>query len=386
MTTVLLVPGTNLSPDVVEDLIRGARAGVDYAVLASSVHCARSTVYRVLGAFGDQPVDRRAPGRLRLAEREEIRIGLAAGDSLRAIARALHRHPGTIAREVAHNGGREAYRAYHADDRALRLTRRPRACKLAANARLRAEVELKLSERWSPQQIARHLQREFAHDASMHVSHETICQSLFVQTRGSLRKELTAYLRTGRTRRKPHGGRETRGKITNMISIRERPAEADDRAVPGHWEGDLILGRHQLSAIGTLVERSTRFVMLLGVPHGRTAPAVRAALVRQILTLPEALRRSLTWDQGKELAEHQRFTIDTGVQVYFCDPHSPWQRGSNENTNGLLRQYFPKGTDLSTHDQAHLDAVADQLNRRPRETLGGKPPAEPYTAAVAMTT
>ena len=386
MPARMLVPGTNLLPDVVEDLIRGARAGVNYAVLASSVRCAHSTVYRLLGAPGDRPIDRRAPGRLRLAEREEIRIGLAAGVSLRAIARTLDRHHGTIAREVAHNGGREAYRAYRADDRALHLTRRPRATKLATNEPLRAEVELKLSERWSPQQIARHLQRAFAHDASMHVSHETIYQSLFVQTRGSLRKELTAYLRSGRTRRKPNGRRETRGKITNMISIRERPAEAEDRAVPGHWEGDLILGRHQRSAIGTLVERSTRLVMLLALPDGRTAPAVRAALAKQILTLPEALRRSLTWDQGKELAEHQRFTVDTGVRVYFCDPHSPWQRGSNENTNGLLRQYFPKGTDLSVHDQAHLDAVADQLNRRPRETLGGIPPAEAYTAAVAMTT
>ena len=385
MTVRLLLPRTNLPPDVVEELLRGARAGVDYRVLALNVGCVLSTVYRVLGAPADRPVDRRATGRLTLGEREEIRVSLGAGASLRAIARAIDRHHGTVAREVANNGGREHYRAYRADERALRLTRRPRASKLEANAPLRAEVELRLSERWSPQQISDHLRRSFAHDASMHVSHETIYQSLFVQTRGSLRKELTAYLRTGRTRRKPHGRQETRGKITNMISIRERPAEADDRAVPGHWEGDLILGRHQRSAIGTLVERSTRFVMLLELPHGRTAEAVRTTLARQILTLPEALRRSLTWDQGKELAEHQRFTIDTGVQVYFCDPHSPWQRGSNENTNGLLRQYFPKGTDLSVHDQSHLDAVADELNRRPRKTLGGMPPAEAYTAAVAMT-
>ncbi len=264
---------------------------------------------------------------------------------------------------------------YRADERALRLTRRPRARKLAQNPTLRAVVEARLTERWSPQQISDHLRSTFAHDASMQVSHETIYQALFVQTRGSLRKELTAFLRSGRTRRKPHSRKETRGKLANMISIRERPAEASDRAVPGHWQGDLILGRHQRSAIGTLVERSTCFVMLLELPHG-TAEAVRTALARQILTLPEALRRSLTWDQGKELAEHQRFTIDTGVQVYFCDPHIPWQRGSKENTNGLLRQYFPKGTDLRVHDQAHLDAVADQLNRRPRKTLGGRPPAD----------
>jgi len=248
-------------------------------------------------------------------------------------------------------------------------------------------VEEKLELRWSPEQIGHHLRAAYPHDEGMRVSHETIYQSLFVQSRGALRKELTSYLRTRRTSRKARNRIEARGKLSNMVLVRERPAEADDRAVPGHWEGDLVLGKAQRSQIGTLVERKTRFVMLFELPKGRAAEEVRDALAKRIQGLPEALRRTLTWDQGKEMAQHERFTIDTGVRVFFCDPHSPWQRGSNENTNGLLRQYFPKGTDLSVHTQADLDVVADQLNTRPRQTLGWKTPAEMYAqeAGVALT-
>lgn len=242
-----------------------------------------------------------------------------------------------------------------------------------------------LSDLWSPQQISAHLKRAYPDDEAMRISHETIYQALFVQGRGSLRKELAACLRSGRASRRPQGRTVTQGKIHGMIMISDRPAEADDRAVPGHWEGDLVIGKNGKSAVGTLVERKTRFLMLLHLPHGRTAEHVRDALVGRIAELPGALRRSLTWDQGKEMSQHKRFTVDTGVSVYFCDPHSPWQRGSNENTNGLLRQYFPRGTDFDAVDPTRLNEVADSLNRRPLETLGWRSPAEAYAATVAMT-
>ena len=261
--------------------------------------------------------------------------------------------------------------------------RRPRVPKLVRDPVLRAEVERLLVDRWSPQQIARRLRLEHPDDARMRVSHETIYRSLFIQSRGALRHELTACLRTGRTIRRPHGRMIRAGRMKDMVLISERPAEVADRAVPGHWEGDLLVGRDGRSAIATLVERQTRFVLLVGLPDGRTAPAVRDALATRIFTLPEQLRRSLTWDQGKEMADHVRFTIDTGVQVFFCDPHSPWQRGSNENTNGLLRQYFPKDFDLSQVDQVELDAVARQLNGRPRQTLGWLKPCEVLAKIVA---
>jgi IS30 family transposase len=290
-----------------------------------------------------------------------------------------------VGREVAANGGRSRYRAWRADEAAVERARRPKVPKLVRCPRLRAEVERLLDQSWSPQQVAARLVVDHPDDREMRVSHETIYQSLFVQARGALRKELTRCLRTGRAQRRPHRRTDRGGELLDMVLISERPAEIDDRAVPGHWEGDLIIGKGGRSAIGTLVERQTRFVMLLALANGRTAEHVRAALAERILTLPEQLRRTLTWDRGKEMAEHVRFTIDTGVQVYFCEPRSPWQRATSENTNGLLRQYFPKGTNLSVHDQAHLDAVARQLNSRPRQTLGWMKPSEALAAAVAMT-
>jgi IS30 family transposase len=313
--------------------------------------------------------------RLSVAEREEITRGLRGGESFRRIGVGLGRSTSTVSREVRGNGGRRRYRAYLAGERAVRRARRPRRAKLARNRPLRRIVERLLEARWSPQQIAWQLRQDHPHEPEMWVSHETIYQSLFVQGRGALRAELTRCLRTGRARRRPFN-RVRGGEIPDMVLISERPAEVEDRAVPGHWEGDLIIGKANRSAIGTLVERQTRFLLLVALPNGRTAEAVRAALAERILTLPVELRRSLTWDRGSEMAEHFRFTVDTGVQVYFCDPHSPWQRGSNENTNGLVRQYFPKGTDLSVHDQAHLDAVARELNARPRQTLGWMKPSE----------
>ncbi len=322
--------------------------------------------------------------RLSNAEREEISRGLRGGESLRRIAARLARPPSTVSREVARNGGRQRYRAHLAEERAVRSARRPRRAKLARNRPLRRTVERLLELRWSPQQIAWQLRQDHPHEPEMWVSHETIYQSLFVQGRGALRAELARCLRTGRARRRP-AGRARPPTVADMVLISERPAEVTDRAVPGHWEGDLIIGKGSRSAIGTLVERQTRFVMLVALPHGRTAEAVRTALAERILSLPSELRRSLTWDQGKEMAEHVRFTVETGVQVYFCDPHSPWQRGSNENTNGLLRQYFPKGTDLSVHSQAHLDAVARELNGRPRQTLGWLKPSEALAKVVALT-
>jgi len=323
--------------------------------------------------------------RLSVAEREEISRGLRGGESLRRIAAGLGRAPSTVSREVAGNGGRRRYRAHLAENLAFRRARRPRSAKLARNPRLRRAVEGLLLDRWSPQQIAWQLRHDHPDDQEMWVSHETIYQSLFVQGRGALRAELTRCLRTGRARRRPAGRGRPYGELRDMVLLSERPAEVEDRAVPGHWEGDLIIGKGTRSAIGTLVERQTRFVMLVALPHGRTAEAVRTALAAKILTLPTELRRSLTWDRGKEMAEHARFTVETGVQVYFCEPHSPWQRGSNENTNGLLRQYFPKGSDLSVHPQAHLDAVARQLNGRPRQTLGWMKPSEALARVVALT-
>jgi transposase, IS30 family len=259
---------------------------------------------------------------------------------------------------------------------------RPRTAKLARHRELRADVEALLERRWSPEQIAATLRREHPDEPERRVSHETIYRSLYVQGRGALRRELTRCLRTGRVLRKPHGQRRPGGQIKDMVLISERPAEVEDRAVPGHWEGDLLVGYNNQSAIGTLVERRTRFVLLVALPGGQSAAYVRERLAEQILTLPSQLRRSLTWDQGREMAEHVRFTVDTGVQVYFCDPHSPWQRGSNENTNGLLRQYFPKGTVLSGHSQDALDAVAAELNGRPRQTLGWLKPCEAFAEVL----
>jgi transposase, IS30 family len=315
--------------------------------------------------------------RLCFAERERISRGVAAGETARAIARELGRAPSTITRELAANGGRQRYRALRAHERAIRCSQRPKVRKLERLPGLRAEVQAGLERRWSPQQISATLRADHPDDPELQISHETIYQSLFVQGRGELRRQLAANLRTGRTSRRARGRQlGARGKIKDMVLISERPAEVEDRAVPGHWEGDLLVGKAGRSFIATLVERQTRYVLLARLGQQRTSEHVIDALAERIGHLPAHLMLSLTWDQGNELAAHQRFSVQTGVKVYFCDPHSPWQRGSNENTNGLLRQYLPKGTDLALHTQAHLDHIAAELNGRPRQTLGWKTPAE----------
>jgi IS30 family transposase len=324
-----------------------------------------------------------SPHRLSFEERERISRGIAAGWSARVIARELGRAPSTVCREIRAGGGRKWYRAINAERRSARRARRPKATKLSACPRLVAEVERGLLERWSPQQISARLKREFPDDPVMRISHETIYLSLYVQSRGELRRQLTAQLRTGRTARKPQGRAVRRSQIVDMVNISQRPAEVADRAVPGHWEGDLIIGAHNRSAVATLVERQTRFVMLAHLGNDRTTDQVIAALKAKVGGFPERLVKTLTWDQGIELAAHRQFSIDTGVQVFFCDPRSPWQRGSNENTNGLLRQYLPKGTDLAVHDQAALDRIADQLNGRPRQTLGWMNPGEKMAELLA---
>jgi IS30 family transposase len=367
----------------IERLIWG---GETFAVAAAAVGCSTKSIQRFLALTGGvkRRVKTRSALRLSLAEREELSRGLVAGDSLRTIATRLGRAPSTISREVAWSG-RGGYRAWRADSEAMERSHRPKAAKLAVDSRLCREVERGLRAGWSPQQIAARLICDYPDDAEMRVSHETIYRTLFIQARGALRKELTACLRTGRAQRRPHLRTEQSGvgRLRNMILISERPPEVEDRAVPGHWEGDLIIGKGGRSAIGTLVERSSRYVVLLHLPHGRSAEDVRAALTRQVSRLPAELRRTLTWDQGNEMAEHIRFSTDTSMEVYFCDPHSPWQRGSNENTNGLLRQYFPKKSDLSVHSAAHLDAVARELNNRPRQTLNWMKPSEVFGRAVA---
>jgi IS30 family transposase len=368
----------------IERLIWG---GETFATAAEAVGCSTKSIQRYLALTGGlkRRVRERSPLRLSLADREEISRGLTAGESLRTIATRLQRAPSTISREIAWSGSRSRYRAWWSDSAAAERGRRPKPAKLAIDSRLCREVEGGLRLHWSPQQIAARLICDYPDDLTMRVSHETIYRTLFVQARGALRKELTACLRTGRAQRRPHLRIEQSGKgrLRNMILISERPPEVEDRAVPGHWEGDLIIGRGGRSAIGTLVERSSRYVVLLHLPHGRTAEDVRAALTRQVSKLPAELRRTLTWDQGKEMAGHVRFSTDTAMEVYFCDPHSPWQRGSNENTNGLLRQYFPSKDDLSMHSAAHLNAVARELNNRPRQTLNWMKPSEVFSRTVA---
>ncbi|MCH7475579.1 MAG: IS30 family transposase [Gemmatimonadetes bacterium] len=317
-----------------------------------------------------------SPRRLSLGEREEISRGLAADESLRCIARRLGRAASTVSREVAGNGGRVRYRAAQAHQTSRHRAQRPKPAKLASNHRLRTVVEDKLERWWSPRQISRWLLEQYPDDEEMRVSHETIYQSLFIQGKGALRKELWRCLRTGRAVRRPQGRpKSTKGQIRDMVMISERPAEVEDRAVPGHWEGDLLMGKRQ-TAIGTLVERWSRYVMLFALPDGNTAEAVRDALTATVQRLPEHLWQSLTWDQGKEMAQHAQFSVDTGIEVFFCDPNSPWQRGTNENTNGLLRQYFPKGTDMSKLTQDDLDQAAYSLNTRPRQTLNWMTPSD----------
>jgi IS30 family transposase len=345
-----------------------------------------SSVQGVLAVTGGiRPRERRRSRRvLTLAEREHISRGIVAGYSIRSIATSLGRAPSTVSREIKRNGGRRRYRASQADQAAWDRAQRPKPCKLVVNRALARIVAKKLRQLWAPEQIAGWLKCSYPNDESYQVSHETIYRSLFIQARGALKKELLQHLRQKRVMRRSrhkHPRDAGQGQITDTVSIRERPASVEDRAVPGHWEGDLIFGTHN-SQIATLVERHTRYVMLAKVPS-KDSETVINALIRQAHKLPRELYKSLTWDRGKEMADHKRFSLATDIKVYFCDPQSPWQRGSNENTNGLLRQYFPKGTDLSVHSQAKLNAVARQLNERPRKTLNYETPAERFNQCVA---
>ena len=376
-----------LSREQLEELWRRWKQRQTLAEIGAALACSLYTVHSAVrrhGGIAPRP-RRRARWALSLGEREEISRGLAAHRSVRAMARALGRPPSTISREIRRHGGRAHYRAARADAGAWRRARRPKVCRLRANARLRSIVAAKLKADWSPQQIAAWLTRTYPHDPTMRISHETIYRTLYVQARGALKQELVRHLRRQRTLRRPGGTRAGQGQaqIVGAVSIAERPATVADRAVPGHWEGDLLLGTHR-AGIATLVERHSRYVMLLK-PTGRETAPVIDALIRGIRRLPAHLRRSLTWDRGLEMADHARFTVATDVQVFFCDPRSPWQRGSNENTNGLLRQYFPKGKDLMHVTQRHLDAVAHKLNTRPRQTLGWRTPAEVFASTVALT-
>jgi IS30 family transposase len=343
---------------LVEERLAG---GVVPRVIAEQLGCSARTVHRAQADAVVRRQLRRADSGFRLSIGERIEIGMrvAGGESDSEIARGLGRHRSTIGRELLRCGRRGHYAPFVAERRARRLACRPKSSKLSQSLRLLAAVEAGLSQQWSPEQISAKLRVDHPSDLEMRISPETIYQSLFVQSRGELRRQLTAELRTGRRVRKPQGMVQHRGHIPGMVNIAERPAEIEDRAVAGHWEGDLILGARQKSAVVTLVERQTRFVMLARLATDRTTEQVTGALKGQIVRLPEHLARSLTWDQGVEMSAHQRFTTDTGIDVYFCDPHSPWQRGSNENTNGLLSQYLPKGTDLSVHDQAALDRISD---------------------------
>lgn len=359
-----------------QELWRRWKAGESVSDIGRALGRRRSSVHNaLLERGGIAPIERvRRSDALQLTEREEISRGVARGVSIRQIARELKRAASSVSRELSRNGGASHYRACEAERRAWKRARRPKSCLLARYSRLRQLVIEKLQSNWSPEQISGYLARRFPDDPSMRVSHETIYRSLFIQARGVLKKQLLKHLRTGCCMRHTKGGADGRGQILDAVSIRERPAEVEDRAVPGHWEGDLLIGSRK-SHIITLVERQSRFTMLAKLPSHDTHTTV-SALSRQIRKLPEQLRGSLTWDRGKEMAGHKHFTVATNVKVYFCDPHSPWQRGSNENTNGLLRQYFPKGTDLSAYSQRELNQVAKQLNQRPRKTLGFSTPAD----------
>jgi len=345
-----------------------------------------SSVERILAETGGiRPAPRcRSRLALTLAEREEISRAMVARCSIRSIAASIHRAPSTVSRELRRNGGRRRYRASQADHAAWARAHRPKSCKLVTNRALAQVVASKLQMQWAPEQIAGWLKRAYPGDETCHVSHETIYRSLFIQARGALKKELVQHLRRTRVmRRSRHHTQKTpnRGRITDTVSIRERPASAQDRAVPGHWEGDLLFGSRN-SQIATLVERQTRYVMLVKVA-GKDTETVIDALIKHAHKLPQELYKSLTWDRGKEMADHQRFTLATDIRIYFCDPQNPWQRGSNENMNGLLRQYFPKGTDLSAYSQAKLNAAARRLNERPRKTLDYHTPAERFAQCVA---
>ena len=361
-------------------------AGESLIAIARALGKTQSTVYSAVRAQGGiaPPVRRRAARVFTAAERETISRGLSASESVRALARALGRAPSSISREIARNGGRHRYRALDADRRAWRQAKRPKQCKLAAGGTLCTAVEAKLTVHWSPEQIAGWLVIEYPDEPTMRISHETIYRTLFVQARGALKRELMAHLRTRRilrrSKRATNKG-QPRGQIVDAVSIAERPASVEDRAIPGHWEGDLLAGAKN-THIGTLVERTSRYVHLVQVA-GKDTTSVVNALIREVQRLPAGLMASLTWDRGHEMAQHHRFAVATDVAVYFCDPRSPWQRGTNENTNGLLRQYFPDGTDLSSYTQSDLDRVAQELNTRPRKTLGFRTPAAILAVSVA---
>jgi len=377
-----------LSVSALEILWSRWQRGETPVQISEVLGCNKCTVLWQVGRTGGFVPRPRCRGErtLSLVDREEISRGVAVDETVRSIARRLGRAASTISREIRRHGGRVAYRASTADTAAWARARRPKRCRLARHRRLRRVVERQLRADWSPQQIAAWLVSTFPNEPAMHVSHETIYRSLYVQARGALKRALIAHLRQQHAYRRPRAAAQaTRGpgQLVDIVPIAQRPASADARAVPGHWEGDLLVGQRG-SQIATLVERQSRFVLLVRVPAA-DSPSVVDALARRVRRLPTTLRQSLTWDRGKEMAQHKRFTIATDVQVYFCDPQSPWQRGSNENTNGLLRQYFPKGTDLRTVTQQRLDAVAVKLNSRPRQTLAWKTPAEVLHAAVAST-
>jgi transposase, IS30 family len=368
----------------------GVRSGLGAEEAAAAAGVARNAAWRWMRAAGGVKGngERAGSGRfLQGWEREEVSVGLAQGLSYRQIAARLApgRSASTVSREVRRNSAGGVYRAHLAAREARERARRPKPAKLAVNDELREWVQQKLRRNWSPEEISHRLELEFPGRAEMRVSHETIYQSLYVQGRGALRRELAAHLRTGRSLRKPRRNETAgqRGKLAGTVNISARPAEAADRAVPGHWEGDMIEGKAGKSQIGTLVERATRYTMLVPLPDGKTAGAFAAAVIPVIAGLPDSLRRSLTWDQGKEMALHKQIAVAADVKIYFCDPHSPWQRPSNENTNGLLRQYFPKGSDLSAHSPQWLAQVADELNGRPRKVLGWKTPAEAMAQFLA---
>jgi IS30 family transposase len=383
-------PGKRFGLSAIEksDIWRRWKAGETLHEIGRAFDKPHTSIRCLLLPRGGIPPAIRRRSRLALtrSDREDISRGIASGSSIREIARHLNRAASTVGREVTRHGGRPGYRAHEADDQAWESALRPKRCLLALHRRLREVVASKLVLEWSPEQISGWLKTEYPEDERMRVSHETIYRSLFIQARGVLKKELMDHLRTKRRMRRSRHSRifkDSRGQIADAISIRERPAEVEDRAVPGHWEGDLLSGSKN-SHMVTLVERHSRFAMLIKVPSKDTAVVV-TALSRHNRKLPATLRRSLTWDRGLEMAKHKDFTVATDVQVYFCDPQSPWQRGTNENTNLLLRQYFPRGTDLSVHSQAHLDQVALRLNQRPRKTLGFQTPASKLHASVAST-
>jgi IS30 family transposase len=370
------------------DLWERWKRGQSLSDIARALGKQPGSIHGVVSSNGGivPPARRRSALALSLAEREEISRGIAAGHSMRMIARAINRAPSTVSREIARHGGRNRYRASEADQKAWNRARRPKLCRLATHLRLQKTVAEKLSLDWSPEQISGWLEQRYSDEEEMQISHETIYRSLFIQARGVLKKELVRHLRTRRMmRRSKHSSTrgQPRGQIIDAVSISDRPPEIEDRAVIGHWEGDLISGSNN-SHIATLVERQSRFTLLVRV-EGKDTQSVVKALIKQVRRLPSQLRRSLTWDRGTEMAAHKDFSIATDVRVYFCDPRSPWQRGTNENTNRLLRQYFPKGNDLSTYTQQDLNKIALQLNRRPRKTLEYRSPAEALNASVALT-